>query len=738
MLVVHLILWATIAFVRSEKLMNSFDELSDFFDSNDFLDIQQGIRVSRAEDLDDIIDEKPFFKLHHYYNSTYRTGRIMNDIRSKEYSSSRYKACWEFLTAYNSKNPVIALVDFTKESRIGAANFIKALEQMHPNVKDINFQLMFFNTSGVSVILETTDNNRTRFYELLESNKLTPVSEIKRFHDKGSAAFFAFLNAAKLLSSQNALLMFTDRIIIDEDLSYYAGKFLSEKNLKAYVVWGGPYPTQFGEYALLKELCEHTNGKFIVNQDSTLSSYYKRVYHENAVYNDGVSLLSKRFDLVGLSNISIPVDTEVTAVHIVITPGITLGTLTGPKRKTSNLMDSGDVVRMGAGSFLDLNDDYYEIHINCRNLAAADFGVWNLTLTNGDSPFNVSVYVFTKLEASTFVYQKANQTDPDNSSSNIVQLDLIGKARVVQDIQFVHKNGTLITDNKEEPHMAIWRKENSSSNTSADPLAIKYPVKALPDDPFYAVVNGMDWKGYKFSRLSYINPKEYKNIFPKPPLAIEVGENSDIVISNTLSSRPQLFFEVTNQGSRVANLQFSVSDEKYMLLSLYPRRIILGPQETRSVTVTLSPRQGSFSNTVTFTAYGGEIVEKRVEIEVGRRLDYDVKEPELNWKYTSDCTDKLVKKCEDGTWTVEIRVKDVGVGLLQVTSNPKGVYFPDGYTTGTRDEITGYYSDSCCNSDLKIIAMDRAKNIAIREVNPYRKFIFLLPPFKRPLSYMFP
>lgn len=53
---------------------------------------------------------------------------------------------------------------------------------------------------------------------------------------------------------------------------------------------------------------------------------------------------------------------------------------------------------------------------------------------------------------------------------------------------------------------------------------------------------------------------------------------------------------------------------------------------------------------------------------------------------------------------------EASVGLLQVTSAPVGLYFPNGYVAGTTEQVTGYYSGSCCQSKLQISATDRAGN----------------------------
>lgn len=64
------------------------------------------------------------------------------------------------------------------------------------------------------------------------------------------------------------------------------------------------------------------------------------------------------------------------------------------------------------------------------------------------------------------------------------------------------------------------------------------------------------------------------------------------------------------------------------------------------------------------------------------------------------------------------------LGLLQVISKPKGIYFPKSFTSGTKEEVIGTYSESCCNADLQMTATDRSGNKRQISTNAFRKWIF--------------
>lgn len=68
----------------------------------------------------------------------------------------------------------------------------------------------------------------------------------------------------------------------------------------------------------------------------------------------------------------------------------------------------------------------------------------------------------------------------------------------------------------------------------------------------------------------------------------------------------------------------------------------------------------------------------------------------------------------------ETHLKHLNVaGILHVGSRPKGLHFPNGFTTGTTQEIIGYYSESCCRPDLELVVYDRQHNRVTKKINAY-------------------
>ena len=59
------------------------------------------------------------------------------------------------------------------------------------------------------------------------------------------------------------------------------------------------------------------------------------------------------------------------------------------------------------------------------------------------------------------------------------------------------------------------------------------------------------------------------------------------------------------------------------------------------------------------------------------------------------------------------------LGLLSITSNPSGIYFPNGYISGTKKELTGYLSGSCCQPEIEFRIFDLNNNRNTLIVNAY-------------------
>ncbi|XP_044765163.1 uncharacterized protein LOC123321563 isoform X2 [Coccinella septempunctata] len=218
---------------------------------------------------------------------------------------------------------------------------------------------------------------------------------------------------------------------------------------------------------------------------------------------------------------------------------------------------------------------------------------------------------------------------------------------------------------------------------------------------------------------AYLKKTPENTVYLLPPLTVELAEDSTLLMN--ANERQEIPFEVTNNLNNAARVTFTVRDELGILLEIDRYIAILGPHASTTVRVAVLPKSGQSSDRITFIATGSEQVRKEVIVDIESN-DYrsDTDSPLVDYTYTSDCTDVVLSKCKEGTWTIKISAKDTESGLKLLTTIPKGLYFPEGYTAGTREEVTGIYSESCCNADLQIIAIDRMNNRYARQINAYR------------------
>ncbi|XP_028129625.1 uncharacterized protein LOC114325689 [Diabrotica virgifera virgifera] len=614
-----------------------------------------------------------------------------------------------FLKSYNSLRPIGLLVDDTKESSVAATGFMKNIFKVAAGAKQITFSVLRFNSTGSAPILEIKGSDTEQLYDAISYKIRDQNLELGVPQPLGAVAFFATLQAAAALPTDSAIVIFIDRKINDEDLAGHTAIF-KKKNIRVYVIWGGPYPTRNSEERLLQELCSYSGGLFLFNNIKDLSGYNYRNFISGSPQDLNTSIIFAKSNITEDSTFNFPIDSEVIFIHIILTPEDVEGTLTTSTGHRVTLTDNDDIASYGTGSFGFTERGHREIFLD----ATQGVGVWSLHVrTSSSIPCNVKVYARTRLTAQAYFVRENTDNAPQNKMK-ILKLDFTGDLGSVENISFFSNDGRILSNNLK---YTIMKNLLVIKNNKRKQLDIE--LTNVTQKSFQVQVEGTDGKGNRFSRLTYVNDYSSNNIFPQPVLSVDVGVSSELIIPN--SKTAVITFEVTNLRNSAADTRFYCKDEKSILGSMQPYRTIISPQATAIVTLILSIRYGIYQDLITFTAaVGSEYVEKRVIVDVGSQLTNDNVEPTLDYTYLSDCAKVIFSSCDQGTWTIEARARDQGSGLLQLTSNPKGLIFQEGFTTGTKEEVKGTYSDSCCNADIQLIATDRLNNRKTVTANAYR------------------
>ncbi|CAG9855432.1 unnamed protein product [Phyllotreta striolata] len=605
-----------------------------------------------------------------------------------------------FLKHYNSLKPVALLVDDTAESTFAAKEFLKEALEAARGTKQIQYFVSKFNETGASTPIGIPGTDAESIYALIDGGTGTENSELGHKKSPGSVLFFATWNAVAAMPPDGAALIFTDRNPTDEDLAQHA-EIVRKKNIKVYVIWGGPLTTN--DQHLLKELCSFSGGLFLTEGVRDLSSYnYRRFI--NSKSNTSTSVLVLKRNVSSPLSVPFPVDSEVTCVELVLQPAPARAALVTPTGRRIDVADDASIAGYGAGSFGVRQPGGREVRL--QDVAV---GAWRLDVEPPAGGCNVSVFACTGLTASAhYVFNKDNGTSKTNRK---IKLDLEGHLKNINNIAFIDPNGNLI-NNDIEYNITSASEQNKNVNIE---------FKRIPNETVQLLVQGTDIEGNKFSRLTYVNNNfNSNNPFPQQTVLIDVGVGSQLITTGGRSSI--ITFEVTNLKNTAVDARFYCSDERSILGSLQPIRTLIAPKEMAVVTLTLSVKYGSYQDLITFVvSVGSEFIYKRVVVDVGTsQVTSDKQPPYLDYSYLSDCSKVVFSNCEQGTWTIEAKAKDSESGLLQLTSNPKGLYIENGFTTGTTEEVSGIYSDSCCNADLQLTAIDRANNRRTITVNAFK------------------
>ncbi|XP_057672110.1 uncharacterized protein LOC130903794 [Diorhabda carinulata] len=627
-----------------------------------------------------------------------------------ENNPNRNDSIRRFLKSYNSLRPVGVLIDDTEESNNAARDFIKNLFSITPNAKQITFFILKFNSSGTTALNDIRGTETDKLFNALTHKTRTGYFELGNIQANGAVGFYAILQAATVLPTESAILMFIDRKLSDEDLAGHTA-IVKKKNIKVYVVWGGIYPTKTNEEKLLKELCSYSGGLFLINENKDLSKYNYRNFISNYKRDLYTSLIFSKSNITDEMKFSFPIDSEVNYIHIIITPSDIQGTLTTPKGEHVELTDSNGIASYGIGSFGFTERGQREVFLDTTNRV----GLWNIHIKAPTTPNTCSLKIFVRTKLTAQAYFVKGNAGTSRNRTKVLKLDLTGHLGTIHNISLLNTNGNLLSNK------LLYKVSKDSSNKSKNDRGNKEVDIELIDVPqtsFQVKVEGTDGRGNHFSRLTYVNDNN-SNILPREILAIDVGEGSELIV--TSGGKSVILFEVTNLGNVAADAIFYCKDDQSTLESMQPYRKIISPEETIIVTVTLASKYTTYQNLVTFRAdVGSKYVEKKVQIDVGSKSNNDNTIPSLDYTYLSDCSKVIFSNCDQGTWTIEAKARDQESGLMQFTSQPKGIYVQNGFLTGTKEEVTGTYSDSCCNAALQLIAIDRANNKKTVSINAYK------------------
>ncbi|CAH1963674.1 unnamed protein product [Acanthoscelides obtectus] len=421
--------------------------------------------------------------------------------------------------------------------------------------------------------------------------------------------------------------------------------------------------------------------------------------------NGGNSKILSRSNIQASSKITFTVGNDVKGLYFEFRPSSIQGTIVSPDGFTINIQNDLEVSQFGGRSTAPTarsNQELREIHLNGVTSATTKrvAGQWRIDLTGVEGEnYDVDVFAVndmddeltteassTNISASVEDFHKSKHDGKiifEGSNTNLSNASVKESENIIMDVEFW--NATVFTKKEDAPPSIANMKGNMSS---------------------HAALNN----GY-----SQVNTE----VFQMPTLLINIVQGSELIIPEG-GRTAVIVFKITNNKNTDLGVTLSCQDQRYILQSLKPWRLNLTPLQTATSTLTMSIRPGTYEDELTMYARtGSEVIEKKVIVDVGKAIN-DYTEPYMDYNFLSDCSRVIFSDCSQGTWTIEVEARDIGSGLLDVTSNPPGLYFPNGFVSGTKENVRGVYSDSCCNADIQLSATDRTNNRKVLYANAYR------------------
>lgn len=136
------------------------------------------------------------------------------------------------------------------------------------------------------------------------------------------------------------------------------------------------------------------------------------------------SIILSKNNLVAASELTLPIDSKITGIHVRIAPFVLSGSISTPKGKNNRISrhPSNDCIFAGYvidvlrkeeisgysnGSFGVVETGFHIIHLNLTTAPSRGVGVWRLKLDNTLAPYNVTVFAYTQLTAQAYLVGKS-------------------------------------------------------------------------------------------------------------------------------------------------------------------------------------------------------------------------------------------------------------------------------------------------------------------------------------------
>ncbi|KAF5301939.1 hypothetical protein FQR65_LT19161 [Abscondita terminalis] len=547
---------------------------------------------------------------------------------------------------------------------------VDALDDLQAGLQALRSVLIFANGSEevLEQVVRYLQSLMNMTYEnsnfvLVKLNE-TGMSSILNSDTGNNGIEQILLKAIPALPKNSTILVFANRKVEDNSFDQLTWKELNNQ-INLIVIWNQGHPTLNNDLV----------SPFKTNQPKIYDEFYITNL-ETVILMNLVILKSN----VTKYNLQFPVDDVARSIHIIVTMPLMSLQLTSPQGFVLNLLNDTQIEMFSEGSFVTTQLGERNMHLNMeRSFPTRISEIWKLGIDSNGS--NLTLLVQTVLNITVSPTQQSVTESFLKYNEPSVQWGSITTRNVsLDDIDF-------------ENFKDVDSKLNVDFNDVSNRLSLTEKYQ----------------DGKRSSQFSYLDRERVPYLVQ--PLSIEIGAGSELLVRP--NQQAKIYFEVTNNRDNPIFVNFMCQDQKRLIYQMQPRSGWLNPKQTTIVTVFARTSQSILSeylNVITFSAVGPERAQKSAQMFVTNSVYNDNEEPRLTHRYTSDCTDILLGDCQDGTWSIEVVAEDRDSGLLQLTSNPKNLYFPNNYVAGTKEAVVGLYGGSCCQPKIQLTAIDLSNN----------------------------
>nr|XP_029720370.1 uncharacterized protein LOC109412872 [Aedes albopictus]XP_029720371.1 uncharacterized protein LOC109412872 [Aedes albopictus] len=606
----------------------------------------------------------------------------------------------------NLRLPIAILMDTCNESLSYSKKVFDASLVPRSPLEAI---LMRYNSTGIA---KSTSFRNTK-------SLMDAINSLQPSYENSGRAYYGILRTSQEIPYDSAIFLATSNTATDKELSRMAALTLLKKRIRLYVIWfGDDVDTTLSDQHLdsqtgLHELAYKTGGRVIRFE-------IDRHFGNNPV----LTTLVSESDLHGHQSIPITVEEDINSLYFKLHGALDTATLRTPNGYIIDLLHNTVSQDINGAEPLptkpspipkpfiiakNRSTEVYHDHHNQPTPQVQDYlfivsrvntttaGVYYLNVSAKDTPASSTQALSSE--------QDSNTTTTTSSSNGSFSVIVKADYDMRHGIEFLELGDAEMERRFDDPSNDVDFVPSSRASGSSTNSEGRHSLSAR--------------KQTRQTESQILAESEESGFIGRATATqavtkIDLGLNSQL--TGTRGTTITVVFEVTNFRQTPVFYYFRVTDELGFLRSLYPGSATIGPLQTINVAVSLIIGLNVEIGTrdkITFSTEGPDRISHAAWVTVTEAAGIpDAYLPSVWYTYTSRCEGRNDPgRCAGAFWTVDVTARDYETGLLKIASNPPGLIYRTPFTAGTKDEVKGTYTASCCQPMVTISAYDVTRNV---------------------------